>query len=156
MGASGWRYTAPYDSDFQVALDRLREDTFRRGDYWWVGGSEWRVPDERRPRPETLAELLADEEVETEGTHSIIDCPRIVTTLPASAMEWATVDYFGTIIPMTEAELTAVIGTTRPTTEHLAALEAKTSQARWVGRCTVLYSPSGSPDQLAFWGYSGD
>jgi hypothetical protein len=33
MGASGWEYFVPYEVDISAALQRLREDVFRRGDY---------------------------------------------------------------------------------------------------------------------------
>jgi hypothetical protein len=33
MGASGWSYFVPYEADISVALQRLRQDVFDRGDY---------------------------------------------------------------------------------------------------------------------------
>ena len=33
MGATGWSYFVPYQADVSAALQRLREDVFRRGDY---------------------------------------------------------------------------------------------------------------------------
>lgn len=156
MGASGWQYTVPYESDLQVALDRLREETFRRGDYLWQWEGEWVDPEEARPRPATMADLLADESVEEEGTHSIIDCPRVVHGPPATDAEWSSSEYFGAVVPVTGAELVAAVGTDRPTAQQLEALEEQIACARWVGRCAALYSDSGSPEQLAFWGYSGD
>jgi hypothetical protein len=33
MGASGWTYFVPYESDVSAALQRLRQDVFARGDY---------------------------------------------------------------------------------------------------------------------------
>lgn len=156
MGASGWRYTTPYESDLEAALDRLRADTFRRGDYFWPWEGEWVDPGEERPRPTTMAELLADEAVETEGTHSIIDCPRVVHGVPTTDEEWSSLAYYGAVVPVTRAELVEAIGTDHPTGQHLDALEERIDCARWVGRCAVLYSASGEPEQVAFWGYSGD
>lgn len=156
MGASGWQYTVPYESDLQLALDRLRADTFRRKDYLWLWEGDWVDPGHERPRPTTMAGLLADDMVETEGTHSIIDCPRIVHDLPTTDAEWSSQAYFGAIVPVTRPELLAAIGTDRPAEEHLDALDEQIACARWVGRCAVLYSASGEPEQLAFWGYSGD
>lgn len=156
MGASGWQYTVPYESDLQAALDRLRDETFQGGDYLWLWEGDWVEPGEERPRPATMAELLADDDVAEEGTHSIIDCPRIVDRVPATDAEWSSADYFGAIVPVTRDELIAAVGTDRPLAQHLDALDEKVACARWVGRCTILYSSAGSPDQLAFWGYSGD
>ena len=156
MGASGWQYTVAYESDLQGALDRLRADTFGRGDYLWLWEGEWVNPGEERARPTTMAELLADEAVESEGTHSIIDCPRVVQRPPTTEAEWSSLEFFGTVVPVTDAELLAAVGTDRPTAQHLDALDERIDCARWVGRCTVLYSESGQPQQLAFWGYSGD
>lgn len=33
MGATGWSYFVPYEADIPAALQRLREDVFRRGDF---------------------------------------------------------------------------------------------------------------------------
>jgi hypothetical protein len=156
MGASGWQYTTPYDADLQAALDRLRAETFHRGEYFWLWEGEWVDPGEERPRPATMAELLADEAVATEGTHSIIDCPRIVHGVPATDLDWSSSAYFGAVVPVTRDELVAAVGTDRPTAQHLDTMDERVACARWVGRCTVLYSDSGTAEQLAFWGYSGD
>lgn len=152
MGASGWDYTVPYESDYQSALDRLREETFRNGDYLWDG--EWGGPADGRPRPESIDELLADEEVRYSGTHSIIDCPRLGEKIPTTEAEW--VRSYGLIYPVTGQELLAAVRSERPRSEHLPLLHDRIACARWLGRCTVLYTPSGSPDLLAFWGASGD
>ncbi|MGH3477913.1 MAG: hypothetical protein ACRDQD_13855 [Nocardioidaceae bacterium] len=149
-------YTVPYESDFQVALDRLRADVSRRGNYDWMWEADWVEPGQQRSRPATMAELLASEEVETTGTHSIIDCPRVVYDVASTAIAWASLEYFGTIVPVTGAELVAAVGTDLPTRQQLEVLDERIACARWVGRWTVLRSPTGSPDQLAFWGYSGD
>jgi len=38
MGATGWQYTTPYDSDPEAALQQLREEVFAKGDYLPLGG----------------------------------------------------------------------------------------------------------------------
>ena len=38
MGATGWHYATPFDPDPEVALQRLRDDTFASGDYLPLGG----------------------------------------------------------------------------------------------------------------------
>ena len=55
MGASGWDYYVPYQSDLQAALDELRQRVLDSGDYWWAvpyefGKSAREFPN--RPRTE--------------------------------------------------------------------------------------------------------
>lgn len=38
MGATGWNYFVPYETDISAALQRLREDIFARGNYVWGDG----------------------------------------------------------------------------------------------------------------------
>jgi hypothetical protein len=46
MGATGWSYFVPYEADIAVALQRLREDIFVRGDY--VHGDAIITEDQRK------------------------------------------------------------------------------------------------------------
>lgn len=122
----------------------------------WLWEGDWVDPEDQRPRPNTIDELLADETVATEGTHSIIDCRRVVHALPSTDAEWASSAYSGAVVPVTDTELEAAIGTRRPTAQHLDTLDEVVTCTRGVGRCTVLYSAAGTPESVAFWGYSGD
>ncbi len=52
MGASGWWYTTPYDSDIEAALLRLQEEVFERGN----NDNPWK--DVRRYSDSLLAKTL--------------------------------------------------------------------------------------------------
>ncbi|MGC5290515.1 hypothetical protein [Micromonospora sp. DT231] len=56
---------------------------------------------------------------------------------------------------MSAAEALREAGTERLTREHLDAIRGLASQA-WFGRCAVLHDERGKPEEIYFWGYSGD
>lgn len=86
MGASGWDYIEPFDTDLATTLANLRRRVFDEGDYFWFDSI---------PKPATFAELeglfaeiaaLTPDEIDYEdpriiqladiassGTHSILD-----------------------------------------------------------------------------------
>jgi hypothetical protein len=45
-----------------------------------------------------MAELVGDELIRTEGTHSTIDCPRVVKDVPTTDAGWLSLTY-GRVIP---------------------------------------------------------
>jgi hypothetical protein len=148
VGASGWDYYVAYQPDLQAALDELRRRVFEAGDYWWAvpyefGKSAADFPD----RPRTEAELWADESVQESGTHSILDMSRVVTDGEEPD--------FGTVQPVTEAEALDRVGVATLTREHVEALGPLAEQ-RWFGRCAVLHDAAGKPNEIYFWGFSGD
>jgi hypothetical protein len=148
VGASGWDYYVAYQPDLQEALDELRRHVFEAGDYWWAapyefGKSAADFPD----RPRTEAELWADESVRESGTHSILDMSRVM-------VDGEEPDY-GTIQPVTEAEALERVGVAKPTRAHCEALEPL-AERRWFGRCAVLHDADGAPNEIYFWGFSGD
>ncbi|GHF46565.1 hypothetical protein FHX82_001567 [Amycolatopsis bartoniae] len=150
MGASGWDYRAPYAGSVDATLIAVRERALASGDYLWP----WEEFDagETVPRPTTLAEL--DEAMEAEefwdvGTHSILDVRGV-----------ATEDSFSAIRPLSARELDQVFGTRQPSAADfervqqagaLAALEGES----WSGRSVVIHR-NGSPEEVYFWGHSGD
>jgi hypothetical protein len=78
-GASGWDYYVPYQADFGAALDGLRRRVFADGDCWWtVPGEFAKSASDFSDRPRTEAELWADESVQYDGTHSILDMERVL------------------------------------------------------------------------------
>jgi hypothetical protein len=145
LGASGWDYHVPYQPDLRAAFDHLRRQILTTGDYWWAtgGGTAADFPD----RPATMRDLWADETVQQEGTHSILDMSRIGQPGETPAM--------GTVQPVTEDEALARTGTAKPTRAHVEALDPLV-EASWSGRCAVLYDDAGEPAELYFWGISGD
>ncbi|GAA2139187.1 hypothetical protein GCM10009760_21130 [Kitasatospora kazusensis] len=149
MGASGWDYYVPYQEDLGAALSGLRRKVFAEGDYHWVrdtlGSPEAEV--EAVPRPRTMAELWEDEWVQESGTHSILDMFRIVG--PGEEPD------YGTVQPLSVAESRACAGDTPLTRAHVKALEGLPTR-RWFGRCAVLHDERGEPQEIYFWGHSGD
>jgi hypothetical protein len=148
MGASGWGYTVAYEPDFEAALQRLRNKVFAEGDYYWFHEDEFIPEDERRPKPATMEELFTDPEVQECGTHSILDV--FGMTGPGEQPD------YGLVHPVSAEEAREHIGTDRPTRAHIEALDDNIPLQRWFGRCAVLYGDGGEPEEIYFFGYSGD
>ncbi len=147
MGASSWDYYVPYQPDLAQALAALRQQIFAEHDYALT-------LDDDESWPATMQELFAREDVGYGGTHSILDIDRVIGPHDE--------DGFGTLRPLTEAELVRYLGTTTPTRadfDRAYALEGADVQfdlgQRWSGYAAVLYD-GGNPAQIAIWGYSGD
>ncbi|MFC9496891.1 hypothetical protein [Streptomyces sp. NPDC056982] len=148
MGASGWDYYVPYQEDLNAALQQLRREVFEAGDYYWVNGDIWlAAEEEREPRPQSLKELWEDESVQESGTHSILDIFRVVG--PDD-----TPDY-NTVVPVTAEEARELLGTDKLTRAHVKDFD-DFPRSRWIGRCAVLHDDEGSPQEIHFWGHSGD
>ncbi|AXO36288.1 hypothetical protein ACGFLT_14325 [Micromonospora chalcea] len=81
------------------------------------------------------------------GTHSILDMSRVLTDGEEPD--------FGTFQRVTEAEALARAGAARPTRAHVEALKPLAEQ-RWFGRYAVLHDEAGIPNEISFWGFSGD
>jgi hypothetical protein len=157
VGASGWEYVVPYQKDLNDALAALRRQVFERGDYlkpsyYLKYGPGFGVPD-----PASLEDLNQErywEFMGTSGTHSIID---VVAINPADSDP----EEFGTITPLSEAEYAELFGVARPGRAEytpLANSERLTEYitgGRWTGRAAVLWKDD-MPDEIVFWGYSGD
>lgn len=148
MGASTWDYFVPYQADLQAALDQLRQHVFETGDYWWAVPYEFGKSAADFPnRPRTEEELWDDESVQESGTHSILDMSRVI----ADGEE----PDFGTVEPITEDEARELVGVAKLTRAHVEALQPLAEQ-RWFGRCAILHDTTGAPDEIYFWGSSGD
>lgn len=149
MGASWWEYFVPHQEDLGAALDALRQSVFASQDYHWEPweDDEGDEPDGARSRPSTLELLLEDEQVQEEGTHSILDVYRVLR--PGEEPEYCTVQ------PVGPDEARRVTGTDRLTREHVPAIEPLATR-RWFGRCAVLHDAAGNPEEIYFWGFSGD
>ncbi|MEU8288934.1 hypothetical protein AB0C01_31805 [Micromonospora sp. NPDC048905] len=136
-----------YQPDLDAALDALRDTVFAEGDYWWARGETPNVASDYPHRPATMEELFNDEWVQEMGTHSILDVYRVLAEREKPD--------FGTVEPVSAAEALREAGTERLTREHLDAIKGLASQA-WFGRCAVLHDEQGKPEEIYFWGYSGD
>ncbi|MFF4445847.1 hypothetical protein [Streptomyces sp. NPDC001502] len=146
MGASGWEYYVPYQEDLGAALDALRQRVFEGQDYYWDPWDEDEAG-EVGERPSTIDRLWEDEQVQEEGTHSILDMHRMVRPGESPG--------HGTVQPVQPAEAYRLTGTGRPTRAHVQLMEPLADR-RWVGRCAVLHDAHGRPEEILFWGFSGD
>ncbi|MEU7866357.1 hypothetical protein [Dactylosporangium sp. NPDC049140] len=145
MGASGWDYLVPFAGSVATTLERLRADVFAAGDYYTPRGED-------HPKPATEEELWSDEWVQESMTHSILDVFEVGSGDPTGF------EALGKTFEVTEAECERIFGTPRATPADLArgfdALEPLLTM-RGVGRHVVGYA-DGRPDQVLFFGYSGD
>jgi hypothetical protein len=141
MGASHWSYREKFRGDIASTLAALQAELFE--------GSEY---DEHC---DSLENLWADEEfMGTEGTHSVLDIYRLVAP-DAPRQRFG---YFNNMRPLTEAEMLAAFDCPRPTLatfEEAREAGRLPDDGRWNGCCAVIYK-HGQPDEVAFWGYSGD
>ena len=94
-----------------------------------------------------MRELWADEMVQEEGTHSILDMNRVVG--PDERPGFATVE------PVTPEEARRSAGTEVLTREHVPLIN-DLADRRWYGRCAVLHDNDGRPIEIYFFGFSGD
>jgi len=142
MGASGWDYVVAYQDDVAAALRELRARAFAEGDYYWPG--------EPSARPATPEQLWEDEAVQYSGTHSILDVDRVVAADEAGES--------GTVGVLDPDEFLAGSGIpylTRAVFEQAQEGDGLLPE-RWSGYAVVLYSETGRPVEIAFWGLSGD
>lgn len=147
MGASGWSYIVEYQPDLNKALHELREKVFAEGDYYWAAGERGEPRSALDNGPATIEELFADEAVQESGTHSIIDVIRVLADGDEPG--------YCTVQPVTPAEALRHTGTELLGREHLKAIE-DLAEKRWFGRCAVLHKADGTPEEICFWGFSGD
>lgn len=161
MGASGWDYRVPYAGSVETAFLAVQERVLASGDFLWPWEEFDPDEDEVVARPTSMAELNAAKEEETfweAGTHTILDVDRVVT---------GDVDQIGGIRPLTEDELVTWFGSVEPSAADFervpmylqrgpeTATLSDLTVTRWTGRSVVLYR-DGEPDEVVFWGFSGD
>lgn len=160
MGASGWDYRVSYAGSIEATLIAVQEQVLAAGDYIWpwetfarYTGGEVAVP-----RPTSLDTLDAAKEAEEfweEGTHTILDTDRVVTSADDVGD--------GAILPLCSAELEQVFGTEQPSAADVdrvfqpgpSGVLGDLTGPRWTGRSLVIYQ-DGTPDEVYFWGFSGD
>jgi hypothetical protein len=159
MGASGWHNRGPYVGSVEGSFLAVQELVLASGDFLWPWDDF--DPDEAVSRPTSVAELNAaknTEEFWEAGTHTILDVDRVVT---------GDTDEIGGIRPLTEDELTEWFGTVEPSAAEFERIPmwiqqmdetgtlSDLTETRWTGRSLVLYR-DGEPDEVVFWGFSGD
>ncbi|MFD8497400.1 hypothetical protein [Amycolatopsis sp. NPDC059657] len=141
MGASYWTYRGKFDGDPMKTLHEIRERIFLERDYLW---------EEDEPHPASVEELMANEMTQECGTHSALDVSRFIAADDP--------DDFGTIRPLTSAQLIAAFGTEDPTIadyEREQNADLLYLAPRWSATCALLYE-NGTAVELALWGISGD
>jgi hypothetical protein len=143
MGASGWSYWVPYEADLQSALEKLRARVFAEGSYF-KGWGEYEV---KSPASiEDLFDQMGELGTITEGTHSILDMDSVGVE-----------SEHGVLCPLTDEELVAKFGTTKPSRAQIEAEESalQSWRYRWEGTYVVAYDGE-SPTEILFVGFSGD
>ena len=166
MGASGWQYFVPYQSDIAKALNELREQVFESDDYYkrlplWQDMDEdeyanepnedireqltsWLRTMKAMKDPTTIEELFMWNG--EDGTHSILDINNVSDSPD-----------FGTISPLSQKELMSFFGTYEPTRAMVEqkANEIMDLRERWQGTYVIVYK-DGLPNEIFFTGFSGD
>ena len=163
MGASGWHYFTPYQSDIKAALQQLRQQVFVEGEYYKpvlfytkllkdigdqlepevIEGLKRSIEEFRvRPEPQSIEELI---KMNAEaGTHSIIDMHDIGQE-----------PEIGIVSLMPEEMLIEVLGTLRP--EHSQVERQIDELNRSIRSCHyLLVYEDETPSEIFFIGYSGD
>ncbi len=132
MGAEPYDYTVPYEADFQLALDKLRNQVFASGEFY---------PAELNPATPEEAMEMAEEC----GTRSILDIQTISDTP----------DYC-CAAPCTSEELQSYFGTDKPSAKQVSQSDAFWEDLqRGMARYIVIYE-EGEPQSIYFAGYSFD
>lgn len=148
MGASEWSYVTRYQADFGQALRALQAEVLASGEF--VDPAKWGMPVLRKP-DDLFENEIYWEFLGTCGTHSVLDVNRVI--------EAAAAPEIGAVVPVSAEAILAAYGTDRPTRDDLRdpaeGLPMMDELPRWTGACMVLYA-DGVPDEIAFWGVSGD
>ncbi|MBC9715846.1 hypothetical protein H9Y04_25220 [Streptomyces sp. TRM66268-LWL] len=137
-------YFTPFRIDRQAALDHPRQAVFARdADYY------------REEGVETLADLDGSGWLEEEAAHSVLDVARVVRCEPD--MEDA-----GDVRMVEGGEVLELFGTAEPSRVIIEEAVKRSGDGwfppfgRGSGCCTVAYRSDGHPDELCFWGTTGD
>ncbi|GAA4520502.1 hypothetical protein GCM10023191_097540 [Actinoallomurus oryzae] len=148
MGGSAWDYVVPYHEDAAVALSTAQAKAFSEGDYFWAHDGRRSFPE--RPRPDSVDELWEDPVMQELMTHSVLDMfgvsrpgeePQICCAAPLSPE--VTREVFGAECP------------TRADYEGAIDVMWDVIQDRGYGCYVVLYRDN-VPDEIAFFGVTGD
>ncbi len=144
MGASSWLYFTPFSQSEQAALDCLREAVFARdAEYYGEEGVE------------SLAALVESGWLEEDPAHSVLDVERIVRCEPD--MEGP-----GDVRVLEGPEVVDLFGTAQPSRDIVQQAVKRAGDGwfppfgRGSGCCTAVYGGDGRPEELCFWGTTGD
>ncbi|MGW7073468.1 hypothetical protein ACWGII_00230 [Streptomyces sp. NPDC054855] len=70
-------------------------------------------------------------------------------------MEFGETPDYNTVEPVTVEEARELLGTDKLTRGHVKDFDVF-PRSRWIGRCAVLHDSEGNPQEIHFWGHSGD
>jgi hypothetical protein len=164
MGASGWNYFTPYQTDVEQALQALRKEIFEKR----LFGEGRRKPSDFDSLPpevkwafegvqDTDEEIIFDgfnsieellEECAEDGTHSILDIQKT-----------AEKPDFGVAWPAPQDMLVKVFGSNRPSHEQITEKDFELTDAleleRWQAVYVIVYNNE-KPSEIYFEGISGD
>jgi hypothetical protein len=143
MGASGWCYSVEYETDIGAVLEKLRQQVFLDGDYYFSR-------DDDQPAPATIDELLWAQG--TNGTHSILDIVGGVRTEPE--------EYWASVCPLSDEQVLDCFGTTEPDDDQVTTWMEDGEYDMYVTRgwwgVYVISYADGKPARIHFGGISGD
>jgi hypothetical protein len=135
MGASGWQYFIPYESDIESVFQKLRNQVFKSKQYFTFDESiEF----------DSIEELM--EYNEDAGTHSILDTEYISRERG-----------FGLVTPLSIEELEKLFGTDKPTHASILEKQYPIWELRERGEGLYIIAYEGiDPKEIYFSGMSGD
>jgi hypothetical protein len=150
MGASGWEYIQPFDTDPQTTFAALRQQIFDEGHYYWSDAIA---------RPATLADwdaLCAHETDYEDPDFEVL--MEVVGGGTASILDVHSIGLRGDIEPVTAQQTLELFGTCHPTREMFEETElGRFTSDKWHGGFYVeLHDDSGAVEAIGFWGASGD
>jgi hypothetical protein len=179
MGASGWHYFVPYQSEMDKALQELREEVFNKGEYGEeyfdsVATSEIENGEMAKKFPHIPVELIETYKKELQAIQKIYPSPNkrrkpktIAALLKQSGEEGthSIIDIqgvsetpdFGKVTPLPSAYLTQFFGMENPTREMIEQKinEIQALCERWQGFYLIVFQDN-TPQQILFVGVSGD
>lgn len=179
MGASGWHYFVPYQFEIEKALQELREEVFKRGEYGEEYSDSVEIAEIENGKmaekfPHIPIELLEAYKEELQAIQKMYPFsakrrkPKTIPALRKQRGEEGThsildirgiseTPTFAKISPLPFAYLTQFFGTEKPTREMA---EQKINQIqnvceRWQGFYVIVFQ-NDTPHEILFVGASGD
>lgn len=166
MGGTTWLYFVPYQPNVEEALQKLREEVFRKGEF--PVESEDATPDSpaaaraMRKLKESNAKyrqtLLKHDKAKTidgllevagyPGTHSILDVRHV-------AEERVNADEYYVVVPASKSDLLKWFGTDKPTRSMIETSQEYENRFDWYPRYFIIYK-DGLPNEICFAGVTGD
>ena len=179
MGASGWHYFVPYQSEIDKALQELRDEVFKKGEYgaeythFIAPLSEIESGEMAKQFPHISIEKIEEFKKELQAIQKMWPSskrrkPKTIAALLKQSGEEGThsiIDIqgisetpdFEKISPLPSAYLTQFFGTEKPTREMTEQKinEIQDLCERWQGFYLIVFQ-NDTPHEILFAGVSGD